>query len=296
MISLGGIILKIISVTRLPNLIGKRDNRKPKGGVMKKILITAVAALAALTFLSSQAFAISSQYQRKRTPTQDVEAKEQKMDKEYDKEEKQKVRADDFPENGWHKGPYIAVHGGMMQATNDTNIQTNVKFDGTWIPSFGLTFGWDINDWLGPMLQLTYGTATSTVGNGTVNYPIESARQHALNFSLFCRAIIPYFVRAKWQPKSVKILPYVKLGGTGHGLFVNSNSNGNKVGGFGGGVGVGAGVEFFVWKGFFFAIDLTENLIFQKALYQTVGGVNTKLTDGGFQAQFNLLGLIGWHF
>jgi hypothetical protein len=203
----------------------------------------------------------------------------------------------EFPEKGWHKGPYVAVHGGMIQATDDRNIQTGVQFNGTFNPSVGLTFGWDINDWLGPMMQFSYSTATGRVGNGTPNYPIENARQHIMSFSLFARAVIPYFLKAKWQPRNIKILPYFKLGGTGYGMLVNAGSNGNKVGGYGGGVGVGAGVEFYIWKGIFFAIDLTENFIFQKATRETVGGVpNTKITNGGFYAQFNFLGLIGWHF
>jgi len=202
----------------------------------------------------------------------------------------------EFPEKGWHKGPYVAAHGGMMQATDDRNIQTGVQFNGTFDPSFGLTFGWDINDWLGPMLQFTYSTTTATVGNGTANYPIENARQHIMNISLFARAVIPYFTKAGWQPENVKILPYVKLGGTGYGMIVNASADGNKVGGYGGGVGIGGGVEFYVWKGLFFAIDLTENFILRKSTYRTVGGVSTKITDGGFYAQFNVLGLVGWHF
>lgn len=261
---------------------------------MKKILCFAVLAFVATAFCARPASAIDKQYLKRKTPSQDVQSQETKIEKEVEKSEKSP--RPEFPEKGWHKGPYIALHGGMMQVSNDTNIQTNVKFDGMWNPAFGFTFGWDIADWIGPMLQMTYSTKSATVGNGTANYPVENARQHVMNFSLFARATLPYFTRARWQPNSVKILPYLKLGGTGHAMYVNANADGNKVGGFGGGVGIGGGCEFYIWKGLFVAIDLTENLIFQQALYKTVGGVNTKLTDGGFKAQFNLLGLIGWHF
>jgi hypothetical protein len=261
---------------------------------MKRILVFAVLGAVALLSFASPAFAIDQQYLKKKTATQEVQSQETKIDKEV--EQSEKSPRPEFPEKGWHKGAYIAVHGGMMQVSNDTNIQTNVKFDGMWNPAFGLTFGWDIADWIGPMVQMTYSTKLGTVGNGTANYPIENARQHVLNFSLFARATLPYFTRAKWQPNSVKILPYLKLGGTGHGMFVNAGADGNKVGGYGGGIGIGAGCEFYIWKGLFVAIDLTENLIFQQALYKTVGGVNTKLTDGGFTPQFNLLALLGWHF
>lgn len=224
--------------------------------------------------------------------------------------------AGEAPEPGWHKGPYLTANVGMMQVTNDTHTVTGRKFDGPIDPAFGLTFGWDIADWIGPMLQINYATTTSEVGdpnnvaapvtyNGityaTGTFPIQNARQHVLDFSLFARATLPYFTKASWQPKKVKIIPYAKLGGTGHALFVNAPSDNNKVGAIGGGPAVGLGCEFFIWKGFMIALDATENFIIQKAFYRNItdaGGVSrsTKLTDGGFKAQFELFGMFGWHF
>lgn len=212
-----------------------------------------------------------------------------------------------FPDKGWHKGPYVLLHGGMMQVTNDKHIVTDRKFNGSLDPAFGLTFGWDIADWIGPMMQITYATTTSEVGSAVavakdgVNYPagtfpVETARQHVLNFGLYARATLPYFTRANWQPNSVKIIPYAKLGGVGHALFVNAPTDANKTGAVGGGIGFGAGVEMFIWKGLFVGLDVTENVIFQKAFYRTINGANTKVTDGGAKMQFNLLGMVGWHF
>ncbi|MFH1830661.1 MAG: hypothetical protein ABH871_07800 [Pseudomonadota bacterium] len=260
---------------------------------MKKILITVVAALVASTFIATNALAISNQYIRKTTPGEKIE---KKVEKDIEKAEKPSKERPEFPEKGWHKGPYVAITGGFMQVTNDTHTQTNRKFDGAIDPAFGIAFGWDIADWIGPLMQITYATATSQVGDNTVTYPLENARQHVLDFSIFVRATAPYFTRASWQPNMVKIIPYAKLGGTGHALFVNAPTDANKVGAVGGGVGVGAGCEFFIWKGFFFAIDFTENLIFQKSFYRTINGVNTKVTDGGLKAQAVLLGMLGWHF
>ena len=204
--------------------------------------------------------------------------------------------ATEFPEKGWHKGSYFAVSAGMMQVTNDKHVQTNRKFDGAINPTFGLTWGWDIADWIGPMLQVLYSTATSQVGDGTATYPIENAREHVLNFSLFCRATLPYFTRASWQPDMIKIIPYMKLGGTGHALFVNAPTDANKVGAVGGGPAIGAGVELFIWKGLFVALDATENFIIQKAFYRTINNQRTKVTAGGLKPQFVLLGLVGVHF
>lgn len=223
-----------------------------------------------------------------------------------------------FPDKGWHQGSYLAATVGMMQLTNDSHSVTGRKFDGTFVPSFGLVYGYDIADWIGPMLQVNFSTATDTVGDpnnvsaatsyasnpgvkfpaGT--FPVESARQYALDISLFAKATLPYFTRADWQPDMVKIIPFIKLGGTGHAVFNKADTAANMAGAFGGGPAVGAGVEFFIWKGLFIAIDATEHLIIQKAMKKdittTTGSQNFTITKGGFAPQFTLSGMFGWHF
>jgi hypothetical protein len=98
----------------------------------------------------------------------------------------------------------------------------------------------------------------------------------------------------------VKIIPYAKLGATVHALFTNASNNNNKGGAVGGGPAIGIGCEFFIWKGFFVAIDATEHLIIQKALSRDIttdqGPQNFKILEGGFKPQFSLAGLFGWHF
>lgn len=262
---------------------------------MKRTLVAALAAVVAVIFCATQADALPKQYRKKterhyKDPAQQSE--ESYEMREHDDDESKPV----FPEKGWHKGPFLAITGGFMQVTNDTHAQTGVKFNGSINPAFGLAFGWDIADWIGPMLQMTYSTQTANVGNGTATYPVENAREHVLDFAIFARATLPYFTRAKWQPKMVKIIPYVKLGGVGHALFMNAPTDANKGGTVAGGIGVGAGVEFYIWKGLFVAIDFTEDLLFQKALYRTINGANTKVTNGGFKAQARMLGMLGWHF
>ena len=224
-----------------------------------------------------------------------------------------------FPDKGWHKGPYLTVNGGMMQSTNDKHAVTNRKFDGTFDPAVGITFGWDIADWIGPMLQMNFGFVKGQVGdsnggnNGGVPYPayptitfdpgtfpIQNAWEYVINIGLYCRATLPYFTKASWQGKNVKFIPYLKLGGVGHGLFVNASNNNNKIGAYGGGIGMGAGVELFIWKGLYAGIDVTENIIFQQSLSKTItaAGVpqKVKILKGGTEFQFNLLGMLGWHF
>ncbi len=225
-----------------------------------------------------------------------------------------------FPDKGWHKGGYVAASVGMIQVTNDRHVVTDRAFDGSINPSFGLTFGWDIADWIGPMIQMSYSTATSQVGdpnggnNGGADYPsnpgiifpagtfpVENARQHVLDFGVYVRATLPYFTRASWQPNMVKIIPYLKLGGTFQGIFVNAPTDANKGGVLGGGPAVGAGCEFYIWKGLFVAIDATEHMIIQKSFYRDIDDItgtpqSIEITKGGFKPHFTLKGLFGWHF
>ena len=200
-----------------------------------------------------------------------------------------------FPVDGWHEGFWIAATGGMMQATDDRNVASNVKFGGTFIPALGLSLGYDFKDWIGMMFQITYGgLVTANVGNGTATYPAESAREHVINMDLSAR----YTFLTGWmgQPDSVRILPFVKLGGAGRALYVNAPNTNNKVGAYGGGIAVGAGVEFLVIDKIFFAIDATEHLMFMMDEFKTINGTRTKIIDGGFKPNFQVLGMVGYHF
>lgn len=302
---------------------------------MKKILFGILAVTVALLFASSTSFAIAKQYQKKGVEVEQggkdsVPYKDpaQKEAESYEKGDfHKKVTAKDFPEKGWHKGPYVTANVGLMQITNDKHIITGAKFGSSVEPAFGISFGWDIADWIGPLLQINYSTGTGTVGDaandtsqggGATTYPswdptvtfdantfpVQSAREHAVDVGLFARATLPYFTRAQWQPKMVKIIPYFKLGGQGHAVWVKASTAANMAGAVGGGPAVGAGVEFFIWKGFFFALDFTETFIFQKAFSKTfsvtVNGVaqsnSYKITEGGVHPQALFVGMIGWHF
>lgn len=225
-----------------------------------------------------------------------------------------------FPEKGWHKGPYLTANVGMMQVSNDSHSITDRKFNGTFDPAFGLTFGWDIADWIGPQLQINFATTTSQVGdaNGGNNggaaysklpgvtfpagtFPVQNGvRQYAIDLGLYCRATLPYFLYADWQGANLKFIPYAKLGGIGNAVYNNASSANNKAGAYGGGIGIGVGGELFIWKGVFVGIEAIEGIIFQKAHYKNIttnaGVQNLKLVEGGTKFQFNLQGLFGWHF
>lgn len=298
---------------------------------MKKILLAVLAVAIGFMFVSSQAFAISKEYLRKGVQVEqggkDAAPYKDPAQKDAEGYEKgdfhKKVKITDFPENGWHKGPYVTANIGMMQVTNDNHSVTNRKFNGTFDLEYGISFGWDIADWIGPLMQINFATTTDSVGdpnnaaaavvyNGfsfpAGTFPVESgARQYALDFGIFAKATLPYFVRASWQPKMVKIIPFAKLGGAAHAVFNKATTAANMAGAFGGGPAVGLGCELIIWKGFFFALDATEYLIFQKAMSKTIANVTNvadgttadrtfTITSGGFKPHFSLMGMFGWHF
>lgn len=222
-----------------------------------------------------------------------------------------------WPDKGWHKGFYLTGNVGMMQVTNDRHAVTRKKFDGPFNPSFGLTLGWDVADWIGPQIQINFATAKAKVGdpaNATAvvvypdgfsaaagTFPVQDAREYALNFGLYARATLPYFTRASWQGEKLKFIPYLKLGGVGHALFVNASNNNNKIAAYGGGIGIGAGAEVFIWKGIIFCLDATEHIIFQGSYMKTINDSTdtprrVKFLEGGTKPQFNLTGMFGYHF
>ncbi|MBT3182851.1 MAG: hypothetical protein HN337_10170 [Deltaproteobacteria bacterium] len=280
---------------------------------MKKNLLALIAVVVAVVFTSGSAYGLSKEYLKRTKVSSGSSTSTYEAPKPAPEPEKSDP---EFPEKGWHKGAYLTGNVGMMQVTNDSHSVYNRKFDGTFDLSFGLTFGWDILDWIGPMLQINYATATGQVGDpnnvaAAVTYggntysagtfPLENAREHAIDIGLYARVTHPYFMSASWQPKSVKIIPYGKIGGIGHAVYVNAPTSANKAGALGGGIGLGAGCEFYIWKGLFFAVDFTEGIIFQKGFKKNItdsGGVarNVSITKSGTIFQFNVQGLFGWHF
>lgn len=289
---------------------------------MKRVLISLLVIVVSVFLIAEQASAGGNKYQRSKSiKSSSTSSGTVKSHKVKSAKRSSDVSSSDhsaaFPEKGWHKGFYLTGNVGMMQVTNDKHSITNRKFDGTFDMAFGLSFGWDITDWIGPMVQLNYATATGQAGdpnndnaavtynNGT-NYPAgtfptENAREHAVDVGVYVKATHPYFTRASWQPKMVKILPYLKLGGIGNAVFINAPTNANKAGAFGGGIGVGGGVELYIWKGLYVGLDVTEGIIFQKGFSKTLtdsagNSANTKITEGGTKFQFNLMGMFGWHF
>ncbi len=269
-----------------------------KEGTMKdmKKLKTIFLFLLASTFICGSLDARDFTGKKSQIKSKTAIEQETKAVKTETAQEKKEKSSPKFPEKGWHKGFWITAMGGMMQASEDENVDDKRKFDGMFIPSFGLSLGYDIADWIGSMIQFQYGTTSDQVGDGTADHPLEDAREHDVKIRLMARATLPYFTRADWQPNKIKIIPYLKLGGTAGGLYVNAPTNGNKVGAWGGGVALGAGLETLVLDRIWIGFDLTEDLMFLQDYYRTINNAKTKIIEGGFKPAFSLVGMVGYHF
>ncbi len=186
-----------------------------------------------------------------------------------------------------HTGSYLYAMGGFSTVTHDTNARTNLKFGGAIIPSFGLTYGYNITDWIAPEIQFSYAT-------GTGNTPSGRSREHVLNVRI--NAKYSFLTnQAMNQSGNWRYYPYVKAGGVVHGLFVNAQNDNDKIGAYGGGVGLGGGLEIN-YKALYLGLDISNDLLFLQGQTKTIGGVQTTILDGGFAYMFTFAGAIGVHF
>jgi len=185
-----------------------------------------------------------------------------------------------------HTGTYLYAMGGFMTLNNDTNAQSGLKFGNNIEPAFGLTVGYNITDWIAPEIQIAYSTSTGTTASG-------SAREHAVTIRL--NGKYSFLTNLEFNQQGWKFFPYVKLGGVGHGLFVNAPAPVDKIGAYGGGVGIGAGLEIN-WKYLYLGLDVSNDLLWLGKQTETVSGVSVVIINGGFDYQISVMGAVGTHF
>lgn len=185
-----------------------------------------------------------------------------------------------------HTGSYLYGMGGFMMVRDDTNARTNLKFGGAIVPAFGLTYGHNITDWIAPEIQFVYGTATG-------NTPGGRAREHVLTIRI--NAKYSFLTKTQASKEGWKFLPYAKAGGLIHALYVNAPVGDDKVGAYGGGFGFGGGLEVN-WKALYLGLDLSNDLVFLQGVTKTIGGVPTRVLNGGFDYQFSVMAGVGVHF
>lgn len=190
------------------------------------------------------------------------------------------------PEEGFFKGPYLAVSGGVMQAGNDYDSASRRTVGNDFEPAFGFMFGWNILDSLATELQGRY----STNGN-------DGRRLHIAAGNLY----------AKWTPvvdaltdfRSWRIMPFLKGGGAFRASILpgNINSTDSTETQLGFGPAIGGGIAFLTMKYLFFGIDLQEEFLYFDSISETVSGVpNTPVYKGGWHPSFGGGVFIGVHY
>lgn len=192
-----------------------------------------------------------------------------------------------FDVNNNHTGSYIYAMGGIQRVSQDTNARTGLTFGNGIEAGMGLTYGYNITDWIAPELQFSYVTATGTTPSG-------SAREHVLTVRL--NAKYSFLTGAGFnQDRTVKIYPYVKAGGLVHGLYVNAPNANDKIGAWGGGFGVGGGLEVNI-KALYLGLDVSNDFVFLRDQFKTIAGTRTQILNGGFSYQYAVMGAVGVHF
>jgi hypothetical protein len=186
-----------------------------------------------------------------------------------------------------HKGSYFYLMGGFMDASHDTNVRTGQGFGNDLVPGFGFTYGHNISNAIAPEIQFAYATANGSTPSG-------SSREHLLNVRL--NAKYSFLTKAAFnQDAGWKLYPYAKAGGVAHAMYINAPNANDKVGAYGGGFGVGGGLEAN-YKALYLGLDISNDFLFLQAEKNTIAGVETEITNGGFDYQIAVMGAVGVHF
>lgn len=195
-----------------------------------------------------------------------------------------------FDVNNNHTGSYLYIMGGIQDVSNDTNVRVtpNQEFGNDIEPSMGLTYGYNITNWIAPELQFSYVTATGSTPGG-------SAREHALTIRL--NGKYSFLTNSSFNAnRKIKIYPYAKAGGLAHAVYVNAPVTDDKVGAWGYGFDLGGGVEFN-WKALYLGLDISNDFVFLKEYTRNITGVGeTVILNGGFDYQIGAVAAVGVHF
>jgi len=190
------------------------------------------------------------------------------------------------PGQGFNKGPYLAIEGGIAEVKYDHD-ETSVGDSGrNFDPAFGFMFGWNAWDWLSAELQGRYSTSVNA-----------GHREHIAAANLYAKAFL--ITNALTDFPTLRILPFIK-GGLGIHVGVLPGSTGStdtKVTTVGVGPSLGGGLAF-TWKKYvYFGLDVQEDLIFFEDTRQDVNGVpGTTVYKGGFYPSLGAMGFIGVHY
>lgn len=187
------------------------------------------------------------------------------------------------PIEGFYNGPYILLVAGTKELDWDTNQRTQIQEGGSWEPLYGLTFGWNLMDWLAPELSLQY-----------TNSPNGGRREHVAEANVgptFSLLINP-LLGETWQ-----FIPFIHPTFTvelaslpGDRLAADDRVTMTGLGG-----SVTAGVRI-LRKYFYAGLNVRETFLDFDEQKQNINGVETLIYTGGMKTQFETFLSLGVHY
>ena len=187
---------------------------------------------------------------------------------------------------GFYEGPYLTLSGGVLQFDWDINQRTKVEEGHSFEPLLVLGFGWNINDWIAPEMQLRY----STNFNG-------GRREHIAAINL--GGAFTWIAKPLTDFRLWHILPFIKPSFTVQvsSLPGDPLAADHRVTIVGVGPNIGGGIRFLFKDYLYLGIEVQDELLQQSNKSQTLnpGGSNL-IYAGGWKQQFLALGMVGIHF
>ncbi len=182
------------------------------------------------------------------------------------------------PPQGFHEGPYILINGGLFNYTADNNIHTGEKVGRDFEPTVGFNFGWNLTDWIAPELEVRYSTNKN---NGN--------REHVVDVNL--NAVYSFIIDEHF-------IPFIQGGPMAQFAAIpgDPGSNDRVIGYWGPGVSLGAGLMVMFLQYGYVGILGQYDFLHLPAKNQSIGGITTQITAGGWDPQFGASIQTGVHF
>lgn len=186
---------------------------------------------------------------------------------------------------GFYKGPYLLLDVGVMHFNWDVNQNLNRQQAGSFPLLYGLTFGWNVSDWVALELFTRYSTDNK-----------RGEREHIGAGSLgtaFFWIVNPLTGHNKWQ-----VLPFLKTSATYQvaALPGDPSSTDRFLITQGVGPSGSGGVRFIHNKYLYFGIEFQQHLLFHEGKSQVLRGVQKQIYNRGWKKQFESFLSVGIHY
>jgi hypothetical protein len=189
------------------------------------------------------------------------------------------------PPKGFHEGPYVLFGGGLLNFAIDDNVRTNTKVGRDYEPAASFAFGWNVTDWIAPELQVRY--ATNKAGG---------EREHIADINL--NAVASLIVSALADAKHVQFIPFVQAGPLVQAAIIpkDPGTTDASMRIWSPGFGFGGGMKFIFLRYTYVSLVAQCDIVSVDSQYQEIGGVRTRVLQGGLDTQPGFNGMIGFHF